>query len=81
MIELSIIIPIFNEAAQIQHNALLVSKKLDDLKIPYEIILVNDGSTDTTLTLIEKLPKDKFKILSASLFSKTAKLSLCKLSL
>ena len=64
MIELSVIIPAYNEAAAIEANVRLVCQKLDGLKIPYEIILVNDGSTDATLAIINRLKSDAIKIIS-----------------
>lgn len=64
MIELSVILPAFNEAADIQRNALLIQQKLRSLKVAHEIILVNDGSTDNTLECMRQLPADTFKILS-----------------
>ncbi|MCP4442900.1 MAG: glycosyltransferase [Aureispira sp.] len=50
--KLSLVIPLYNESERVHHlnNAL---KKFDAVwKIPYEVILVNDGSTDDTLQLI-----------------------------
>ena len=64
----SIIIPIHNEEGNIHplHNKL--SKVMNKLKKDYEIIFVNDGSTDNSLGKIKKLTeKDKkIKIINLS---------------
>jgi len=59
--KLSIIIPIHNEEKNIYK--LLTSIKKIKFKIPYEIIVVNDRSTDGTGTLLNKLKK-RIKTLS-----------------
>ena len=55
--ELSLVVPVYNEAGNILP---LVSKSVDVLKAigrPYEIILVNDGSTDSTAAEIRQANK------------------------
>ncbi|MHA1344747.1 MAG: glycosyltransferase family 2 protein [Promethearchaeota archaeon] len=44
----SIIIPVYNEENNISKTIRKVKKNMDNEKIPYEIIVVNDGSTDNT---------------------------------
>ena len=46
--KLSIVIPCYNESKDIKKNTLLVQEYLRNLKIDYELILVNDGSKDKT---------------------------------
>ena len=54
---LSVIIPAWNESANIKRGALdQVLKYLSDLKFPWEVIVVNDGSSDDTSTLVKKYP-------------------------
>ena len=66
---LSIITPVHNESEGIRdfiNNSLLpVADKLD---MDYELIIVNDGSTDNTLKIIQNLAKEnsKIKVLSLS---------------
>lgn len=65
---LSIIVPIHNEAEGIQNfltNSLL--PVVNKLKINYELILVNDGSTDNSLQIIQKLAAKNNKIIIVSL--------------
>lgn len=63
--KLSVIIPVLNEEATIKQ----ILSKVIDLKDMFEIIVVNDGSTDSTLNILEKLKKTtkyskKLKIIS-----------------
>jgi glycosyltransferase involved in cell wall biosynthesis len=50
----SVIIPAFNEEKTIQRICLAVSDVLKGEKIPFEIIVVDDGSTDDTAARAEK---------------------------
>ncbi len=54
---ISFIIPAYNEETNIQKIALFLKIDLNKAKLPYEIILVNDGSIDKT-EAIAKLIKD-----------------------
>lgn len=45
-IDISIIIPCYNEGNKLTNNIPLVYNYLDNLNVSYEIICVNDGSTD-----------------------------------
>ena len=60
----SIIIPVFNEEAIIRENLLEISKYTVSLnqKYDFEIIVVNDGSSDNTGRIAEELVKDHPKI-------------------
>ncbi len=61
---LSIIIPVFNESRRI-HNLNTISNYIKEKKLPFEIIIVNDGSTDDTLRILNKTKtKTNFKIIS-----------------
>ncbi len=52
---LSVVIPAYNEQNSIREVALSLIKILSDYKIKYEIILVNDGSTDDTKKILQDL--------------------------
>ncbi len=54
MIDLSLIIPCFNEASHFEDKVKAIYNALDLLKIHYEIIFVDNGSRDSTLSLIKK---------------------------
>lgn len=52
---LSIIIPLFNEAENLDWHHKKIDDFLTSAKLTYEIIYVNDGSSDTSLDLIKNL--------------------------
>ena len=62
---ISFIIPCYNCESYIQNNIYKLYKKLKSLKIKYEIILIDDYSTDKTLFYINELKNkvSKLKIL------------------
>lgn len=51
----SVVIPAFNEEANLRSTAGVVGGKLDELAVTFEIIIVNDGSTDGTRSIAEEL--------------------------
>jgi len=51
----SVVVPAFNEEANLRSTVLLVGNKLDELETAFEIIIVNDGSTDATPRIAEEL--------------------------
>ena len=57
-ITLSIIIPVLNEASNIQRLIEKITSIVNTLSISYEIILVDDGSVDGTWTQITKTAKE-----------------------
>lgn len=65
-IYLSVIIPVYNATNTIQECVESVVNEVVANRISYEIILVNDGSTDNSLELCKKLSNDNpnIKILS-----------------
>ena len=58
--ELSIIFPIYNEEKTIKKTLLEWKNTLDKLSINYEMIIAEDGSTDSTRVVLTKLIK-KYK--------------------
>lgn len=58
---LSIIIPVYNEEKYIGHLIYKILKEMGKLNYKYEIIIVNDGSTDNTEKILNKF-KNKVKI-------------------
>lgn len=61
--DLSIIVPAYNEQWRILPTLLEIIDYLDSRSITYEIIVVNDGSKDTTKNILERLKKIKPEIL------------------
>jgi len=59
---LSIVVPIFNEEESVQAFYTELTKHLHELKKPYEIIFVDDGSTDETLPKLKLLHKEDTSI-------------------
>lgn len=55
MLELSLILPIHNEEEIIEPVFIKTKKALDKLEIEYECILIENGSSDHSLTVIKKL--------------------------
>ncbi|MCP4592210.1 MAG: glycosyltransferase family 2 protein [bacterium] len=51
-VELSVVAPMYNEQAIIEHSLRKLVDALSSFPSTWELILVNDGSTDTTLALL-----------------------------
>ena len=54
---LSVIVPAFNEERLLESSVRALRKTLDEIKVPAEIILVDDGSTDRTGVIADSLSK------------------------
>lgn len=52
---LSIVIPVFNEEKSIREVIDQLTKELSSLNLNYEIIVVDDGSTDSTLKILKQI--------------------------
>lgn len=48
---LSVVIPAYNEEGAVRHTVEDIRREMDPLGIPYEIIVIDDGSTDRTLEI------------------------------
>jgi glycosyltransferase involved in cell wall biosynthesis len=66
--DLSIVIPMFNEAENVESTLKRVEEALSSFQGDYEIIPVNDGSVDNTLEILKRIEsKDKkIKVVSYS---------------
>jgi dolichyl-phosphate beta-glucosyltransferase len=51
--ELSVVIPVYNEAARVQKTLYAALNYLKSMKIPVEILIVDDGSKDQTLQVVD----------------------------
>jgi len=67
--DISIVIPAYNEEKSLPELLRLLSKVLNDLNKKYEIIIVDDGSTDGTLTIARSL-KTEYPVLKVLSFRK-----------
>lgn len=56
---LSVIVPAYNEAPMIAKTARTIASILEQAKIPYEVIFVNDGSKDDTWEKIKAVEKER----------------------
>jgi glycosyltransferase involved in cell wall biosynthesis len=72
---LSIVIPLYNEEENVQTLHERLKKTLDPLEKEYEILFVDDGSTDGTLPVLEEIQAKDKRIIVLSLrrnFGQTA---------
>jgi len=56
-VDVSVVIPAYNEASTIESTVHLVSTTLNDITKNYEILIAEDGSTDGTACIAERLVK------------------------
>ena len=61
--ELSVVIPVYNEAKVISNTLMEIQKYFDAKHIPHEIIVVDDGSGDSTIRIVEALIKENKKLM------------------
>ena len=59
-IQYSLIIPVYNEEDSLKQLVQEISQTMDTLQEGYEVIFVNDGSTDRSLSILEELKNEFF---------------------
>lgn len=64
--KLSVVSPFFNEEESIAQFLIELYKQLNNLTIDFEVILVNDGSTDSSLSVIKNLGLKQMIVISLS---------------
>jgi hypothetical protein len=57
MTQFSLFIPVYNEEKIIEKNLSKIFNKLNELNLDYEIIVADDGSTDSTGRIVKELRK------------------------
>ncbi|SNS67013.1 Glycosyltransferase involved in cell wall bisynthesis [Belliella buryatensis] len=66
MLDISVIVPVFNEQESLPELNNWISRVMNDHGFSYEIIFVNDGSTDSSWEIIEGLSKSNPNIKAIS---------------
>ena len=66
--DLSIVIPMFNEAENVESTLKKVEEALASFQGTYEIIAVNDGSIDNTLEILKRMGSQNRKDKGSFLF-------------
>lgn len=61
---ISIVVPVFNEQENIQVFYQEVTKTMETLDYPFELIFVDDGSTDRTVLILERISQQDSKVKS-----------------
>src|SRR6185437_3248472 len=61
-LDISVVVPLFNEEESLPELTEWVASVMNKNNYSYEIILVNDGSTDTSWEVIKKLSSDNKNI-------------------
>lgn len=61
-VDISVLMPALNEAKNIKAAVTNTLASFDDLKIKGEVVVINDGSTDKTAAIVEKLMKTDNRI-------------------
>jgi glycosyltransferase involved in cell wall biosynthesis len=62
VIDISIIVPVFNEAATLIDLCQGVRRELTQIGITWELIFVDDGSTDSTPAILEQLAEEDQRV-------------------
>lgn len=60
--DISVVIPLYNEAESLPELASWIAKVMEDNNFSYEIIFVDDGSTDESFNIIRKLSEENSEI-------------------
>ena len=55
--ELSIVVPLYNEEANVEALYQRLKKVIDAMSVSYELVFINDGSRDRTLALVHELSR------------------------
>lgn len=63
---LSIVIPSYNEEKNVEHTAQVVSKILEENSIDYELVFVNDGSSDKTWDRLAEMSQNMKNVVAVN---------------
>ncbi len=59
---ISLIVPCYNEEALIAESGARITSVMEAAAIPFEIIFINDGSTDQTFSIIQRMSKNDQRV-------------------
>ncbi|PIT92426.1 MAG: hypothetical protein COU08_02425 [Candidatus Harrisonbacteria bacterium CG10_big_fil_rev_8_21_14_0_10_42_17] len=62
MIKVSVVIPTYNEELAIKENVQRILATLDEIEDTSELVLVNDGSVDNTLKIVQEMAENDQRI-------------------
>lgn len=62
MLDISVIVPLFNEAESLPELYAWIDRVMKENNFSYEVIFVNDGSTDNSWEVIEKLSQESSNV-------------------
>jgi len=62
IVDISIVIPVYNESDSIKELCCQISESLNHINKLYEVIFVDDGSTDNSWMVIEELSQKDNRI-------------------
>ena len=65
-VEISVVAPVYNESGNLPELYKRLTKTLKSITQRYEIIFINDGSTDNTESLIRKIRRNDKKVKAVS---------------
>ena len=54
-LNISVVVPLFNEEESIKELFLWIKRVMDEHQFTYEVLFINDGSTDRSWSIIEEL--------------------------
>jgi len=60
--EISIVAPVFNESGNLAEFQKRLSAVLDKISVDYEVIYINDGSTDNSIEIIKSFSKEDKRV-------------------
>ena len=60
--DISVIVPLYNEEESLPELAAWIKKVMDEHQFSYEVLMVDDGSTDKSWSIVESLHKDNPRI-------------------
>lgn len=61
--QLSVVVPLYNEYESLPELISWIKRVIDPLKISYEVLLIDDGSTDSSWQVVESLVADNEKMI------------------